>query len=207
LQRSSVVFLSCMARSLTGVSAGCKRRLLFLLLLRSEGGKVGSVMKTRLFDKLLMVVAGGFFLWEIGLGQIVMQTLSSEPVSGVRVPITRLQKTSNGTSFGWLYDQGLVSNNNSSASYEEASLADADGDGFSNGSEYITGSDPKQSNSYFRVQMNGTLLSWAAVTGRVYEIQRTDRLTEAFTNAATIEYPTNTFSAAAGFYRVNVRMK
>lgn len=164
-------------------------------------------------DKILVAVAGGLFLWEIGLGQIVMQAVFPEgPVSGVRVPITRLQKTSNGTSFGWLYDQGLVPTNQygmatNSADFETASLADADGDGFSNGSEYITGSDPKQSNSFFRVQMNGTLLSWEAVPGRVYEIQRTDRLTDAFTTAESLEYPTNTFSASAGFYRVNVRIK
>jgi hypothetical protein len=197
-----------MVRSLTGVSAGCKRRLFFLLSLRSEGGKVGFVMKTRLLDKLLMVVAAGLFVWELGLGDFVKSLdFPSGPVSGILVPITRLQKTSNGTSFGWLYDQGLVSNNNSSASYEEAALADSDGDGISNGTEYITGTDPKQSNSVFCVQSAGMILSWPAVTGRVYEVLRADRLADAFTNAATVEYPTNTFSASAGFYRVNVRVK
>jgi len=86
-------------------------------------------------------------------------------------------------------------------------LADADGDRLSNGGEYIAGTDPAQSNSYFRVMMNGMDLNWTTVTGRVYEVMRTDRLSEPFTNAVTLEHPTNTFAASAGFYRVNVRLK
>jgi hypothetical protein len=165
-------------------------------------------MKTRVLDKLLLTVAGGLFIWEIGLGDFVMQAVFPEgPVSGCWVPITRNMVTSNGCSFGWLYDQGLVSNTNLRASYEEAALEDSDGDGFSNGSEYVAGTDAKQSNSYFRVEASEMVLSWSCVTGRVYEVLRTDRLTDAFTNAATIEYPTNTYAAAAGFYRVNVKMK
>ena len=48
------------------------------------------------------------------------------------------------------------------------------------------------------------VLSWSAVTGRVYEVWRTDSLTDAFTNAATIEYPTNTYAADSGFYRIHI---
>jgi hypothetical protein len=51
------------------------------------------------------------------------------------------------------------------------------------------------------------VMSWYVVTGRVYEVLRTDRLTDTFTNAATIEYPTNTYAADSGFYRIHVRVK
>jgi hypothetical protein len=165
-------------------------------------------MNTRLLEKLLMAVAAGLFVWELGLGDIIRKAAApSGPVNGCWVPITRNMVTSNGASFGWLYDQGLVSNTNLRASYEEAALADPDGDGFSSGAEYVAGTDARQSNSFFCVQSSGMVLSWSAVTGRVYEVLRTDRLTEAFTNAATIEYPTNTYAADSGFYRVHVRVK
>lgn len=79
-----------------------------------------------------------------------------------------------------------------------------DGAGFSSGAEYAAGTDARRSNSFFCVQSSGMVLSWSAVTERVYRVLRTDRLTDAFTSAATIEYPTTTYADDSGFYRVHI---
>jgi Tol biopolymer transport system component len=61
---------------------------------------------------------------------------------------------------------------------------DADGDGFTNYQEFLTGTDPTDPGSYFRVQISTTaspgqnaLLSWPAVAGRSYQVQYTADLT------------------------------
>jgi hypothetical protein len=65
----------------------------------------------------------------------------------VTAPITRDMTTTDGINFGWLYDNKLVVNTGSTESYNASANLDSDGDGFSNGEEYITGTNPTNSNS------------------------------------------------------------
>ena len=125
----------------------------------------------------------------------------------ITVPITRNMTNENGVTFGWLNDHNLVSDTNSTASYEAAALTDTDNDGFANWQEYVADTDPNQSNSFFRVDCSATNLSWNSVTGRVYDVYRADALSDTFTSTASFEYPANSFPATPGFYRVKVRMK
>ncbi len=96
-------------------------------------------------------------------------------------------------------------------------IDDLDGDGLSNGDEYLVGTDPGSGNSFFKVTAEpnaaapGQLtLSWNTVPGRRYEIQWSPDLVTPFTPLAEI-----TATAAAtthemgmagtlGFYRVHL---
>jgi len=130
----------------------------------------------------------------------------------VTIPITRSQTSTNGTSFGWLKDHDLVADTNSSASYAAAALADSDSDGFANGQEYIADSDPNSSNSFFRIIVADSALSWHSATGRVYTVKGATNLTETFTFitnftgvAGTPAY-TNAGADGFRFYRVHVEL-
>ena len=130
----------------------------------------------------------------------------------LQVPITRSQISTNGTSFGWLKDHNLVADTNSSASYAAAVLADSDGDGFANGQEYIADSDPNSSNSFFRITVADSALSWHSAIGRVYTVKGATNLTDTFTSitnftgiAGTLSY-TNAGTDGFRFYRVEVEL-
>ncbi len=87
------------------------------------------------------------------------------------------------------------------------SLIDTDTDGLFNWEEYIADTGPKNSNSFFRVACTVSNISWHSVTGRVYEVFHAATLFDAFTNAATLEHPANTFSVFPGFFQTKVWMK
>jgi hypothetical protein len=101
-------------------------------------------------------------------------------VAQITVPISLLQKTSNGTPFSWLKDNNLVADTNNTASYDAAAQADTDGDGFDNGQEYIADSDPNNSNSFFRITVADSAMNWHSATGRVYTVKGTTSLTNTF---------------------------
>jgi hypothetical protein len=97
---------------------------------------------------------------------------------------------------------------------------DPDGDGTVSGDEFIAGTHPNNSSSYFRltnVQRGGTneLVTWSSATGRVYVLQRSVNLPGgAWTNVAIglrSWPPANTYTDAAPtvtfpcFYRVWVQ--
>ena len=92
-----------------------------------------------------------------------------------------------------------------------------DSDGFDNESEYIAGTDPTNTFSYFKVGCSigssQIIVNWNSQTGRTYSVQHTDSLTSPFTNLATsITYPQNSYTApfdsapGRGFFRANVQM-
>ncbi len=93
-------------------------------------------------------------------------------------------------------------------------------DGYDNLAEYIAGSDPTDSNSYFRITQsaqdtNGFVIGWEpSVTGRVYSVIWTNSLDGSFTSMVdNIEFPTASYTdsvhqaESAGFYQINVRLK
>src|SRR5687767_202773 len=51
-----------------------------------------------------------------------------------------------------------------------AASADPDGDGISNAAESAAGTDPRDSNSYPRLEIKGNHLSWNSVPGKRYEL-------------------------------------
>ena len=98
--------------------------------------------------------------------------------------------------------------------------ADADGDGFSNLMEYVAGTNPTNGASYFtsttsQVETNGTsyfVVEWNAIPDRIYKVRWRESLMDDYQLLADgIEYPqssyTNQTDTAAGFYRVDVRLK
>ncbi len=100
---------------------------------------------------------------------------------------------------------------------------DFDGDGFSNLEEYISGTDPTDSTSFFRItnsfmrtdQSDGFIVEWNSVPNRCYSIfWYTNLMTSHHDVLETeIEYPQNSYTdtvhgaESKGFYTINVRMK
>ena len=92
--------------------------------------------------------------------------------------------------------------------------ADDDQDGFCNLDEYITGHDPKNGNSSFKVkgrkadEADAFFIEWDSVPGRKYNIYWTGSLDEEFELIASgIHYPQDSFvdpTINEGFYRVEV---
>ncbi len=96
--------------------------------------------------------------------------------------------------------------------------ANGDADPADNGSEYIAGTDPTNSASFFSITntaavAEGFVLEWEAVAGRVYSVNRRDSLTNSFQTLETaIAYPqgsytdTNLTVAAQSFYQLGVML-
>jgi len=150
----------------------------------------------------------------IGNEQVTSTAIANSSIyfSDVTVPITRQMTTTNGVTFGWLKDHNLVDDTNSTASYAAAALVDTDGDGFANWQEYVADSDPNSSNSFFRVTVSGSGMSWHSATGRVYTINDATNLTDTFTFitnftgiAGTLSY-TNAGTDDCVFYRLEATL-
>ena len=93
-----------------------------------------------------------------------------------------------------------------------------DGDAFSNWEEYVAGTDPTDTQAFptFDMQpmaLNGYILSWASVSGRVYSIDWSTDLTQGFTPLAeNILWPQSSYTdlthqaATEGFYQMDVSL-
>ncbi len=145
------------------------------------------------------------------VGSYGLSNEGATQVVDVQVPVTRLQRTTKGIPFGWLYDQGIVTSGGSSA-YEAGSLIDTDLDGFFNWEEYIADTGPNLSNSYFRVECSASELSWHSATGRTYTLRGTATLTNTFSVisnftgiAGTLTY-SDLLTDAFSYYRLNAKL-
>ena len=87
---------------------------------------------------------------------------------------------------------------------------DTDGDGANNMAEFIAGTQPTNAASCFRIeQVSPTGLSWTAVPGRTYSVERTGDLRQPFSPIATgLTVGSYTFNAttngSANYYRIRV---
>jgi hypothetical protein len=88
---------------------------------------------------------------------------------------------------------------------------DNDGDGFRNRDEFIAGTQPTNATSCFRIeQITASGITWQAVPGRTYSVERTSDLRQPFSPVATGltvgSYPINNAptNGAACFYRIQV---
>ena len=166
-----------------------------------------------------MTVAGGMFIWNAGLGDIVNKYVSviATPQPGVVVPITRNMTTTNGVNFGWLYDNHLVPTNQygmatNSVDFNTAANADSDGDGFSNKDEYVLGSDPKDKFSLPTINYDSEKqeLGWTPVNGWDYVIQaKTNLNASKWTDISTNKYPKSTYQITPelkqAFFKIEAR--
>jgi hypothetical protein len=100
---------------------------------------------------------------------------------------------------------------------ESCAACDADGNGMSNLQKYVTGTNPTNAASVFRLQItaqasaNSVLLNWPEVPGRSYQLQYKTNLTDAVWQIAPPLWVTGnvgSFTAASsppgGFYRIVV---
>ncbi len=97
-----------------------------------------------------------------------------------------------------------------------SATADADSDGFSNGQEHTAGTHPALGNSFLRLAgqrmtVDGAVLTWDAVTGRLYGVHWSAGLTAGFqtieTNVATGIFTDSVHVVEPmGCYRLDVRL-
>jgi hypothetical protein len=126
--------------------------------------------------------------------------------------VPELFSTSNGATYAMLINAGLATSTSAVSVFESASLVNTDGDIHLDWQEFITGTDPSNSASYFTVSISNTpapQLLWNAVSNRSYGISlQTNLITGSmvltnglsagsFTDVAGNNRPT-------GFYRVDV---
>ncbi|MDD2599343.1 MAG: C10 family peptidase [Kiritimatiellae bacterium] len=87
---------------------------------------------------------------------------------------------------------------------------DPDQDGYTNLQEYIAGTDPNDSNSIFRISIDGRTINWPALEGRTYRVLKADNPAGPFDVLQTLYGPTSNFtdnaSALHGFYKVSVEL-
>ena len=97
-------------------------------------------------------------------------------------------------------------------------MGDFDGDGFSDGEEYIAGTHPSDPNSIFKIEGcdpldgEGMILYWQSVSGRVYNVYWSSNLTDsALLLASDLAYPTGSHTdrvhqaEPVGFYSIDVQ--
>jgi hypothetical protein len=120
----------------------------------------------------------------------VQQVVTNPAASGADVP------------YRWMAQYGLT---NSGATFEQAAVADQDGDGLTTWQEYITGTDPTNGTSCLKaVQNTRNTITWSPATGRVYSVYWSTNLVKGFTmKQDNILYPTNSYTNATPDTRVN----
>ncbi len=107
--------------------------------------------------------------------------------------------------------------NGTTTNAESCAACDADGNGMSNLQKYLTGTNPTNAASVFRLQItaqvpaNGVVLNWPEVPGRSYQLQFKTNLTDAVWQIAPSVWVTGNLgsytaatSAPGGYYRVVV---
>jgi hypothetical protein len=90
-----------------------------------------------------------------------------------------------------------------------------DSDLFSNIEEYIAGTDPTDSDSFFAItnwSAGSFVIEWPAFSNRQYRVYRADSLTNIFNPVGSvILYPTNSYTepslGESGFYKVEVQLQ
>ncbi|MCF7817456.1 MAG: hypothetical protein K9M54_06210 [Kiritimatiellales bacterium] len=136
-------------------------------------------------------------LGALGSGSIAVAGVASDPA---------------GTPYGWLLQYGLTN-------YDADAMADIDGDGFLSWQEYVAGTDPTNSASFFQITSadatpQGAVIRWPSVSNRFYDLDWTTNLLDGFavlpgaTNLPATP-PENAYTnpldgRASSFYRVGV---
>ena len=114
-----------------------------------------------------------------------------------------------GTPLSWLQSNGYSNN------YAVAELADPDSDGSLNWMEYVAGTNPKQSNSVFRIASllitsNGGILNFPTQTNRFYQVEYSESLNgwqplgESVQGDGKVASINNTLIANSRYYRISV---
>jgi hypothetical protein len=100
-----------------------------------------------------------------------------------------------------------------------APSADSDGNGMSNLSEYIAGTNPNNPSETFRITSTASdgggsrIIQWNSVAGRAYDVYYASQLAGTFSlMQSNLLYPSNTFTDAVhnasseAYYRLRVRL-
>ncbi|MFA7173564.1 MAG: C10 family peptidase [Kiritimatiellia bacterium] len=90
------------------------------------------------------------------------------------------------------------------------SALDPDQDGYTNLEEYIAGTNPKDSNSAFKISIDYKTIGWPALEARTYRVLKADNPAGPFDVLQTFDGPTSNFTDNAatlkGFYKVSVEL-
>jgi len=98
----------------------------------------------------------------------------------LQVSLVVVDTDGDGIPDAWESQHGLNSNNPADA------LLDSDSDGMSNLEEYLSGTDPTDSQSRFAIiritanDADGTLIEWSSVEGQLYSVERSTALDSGF---------------------------
>ncbi|MEI7900138.1 MAG: CARDB domain-containing protein [bacterium] len=169
----------------------------------SEGVSTGETVTATVFVDCSAMLIGT----TSGVVTVVSQTGSSN----VLVTVTISDSDGDQTPDGWEVDNfGSVANCNPHL--------DWDGDGVKNRDEWISGTNPKNSESHFRVGSiawagnNGLIrVEWPTLPGRLYDIYWAQHLNDTFLPlGSNLPYTQNFYldsaSVPSGFYKVTVRL-
>ena len=135
---------------------------------------------------------------------------SNVQTSGVLAATFTAQVTTNVPAqvpYSWLAQYGLTN-------YNTDATSDVDLDGLTAWQEYIAGTDPTNAVSCFKLaQTNRNIITWSAVSGRIYSVYWSTNLMKGFQVLETnILYPQGSYTAAppdsrVNHYQIKVRMQ
>ena len=92
--------------------------------------------------------------------------------------------------------------------FSDDSGLDPDTDTFTNGDEYIAGTHPRQTGSFFAIDILGRTISWPAISDRTYRVKYADHPAGPYQTLQTLPGPTSEYTdnspATTRFYKVEV---
>jgi hypothetical protein len=134
-------------------------------------------------------------------------TMPAQNVAVTATYIVTEQYTTNGTPCLWLDQYGLTN-------YVADDILDPDSDGLKTWQEYIAGTNPTNSESCLKaVQAVRNIITWSAVSGRVYSVYWSTNLVQGFTALSTnivspqSSYTNVTPDSRVNYYQVRVRLQ
>ena len=138
------------------------------------------------------------FIWSnVQYSGTLAATFTNQVATNVPAPVP----------YSWLAGCGLTN-------YDTDAVADRDGDGFTTWQEYIAGTSPTNAASCLKaVQNTRNVITWSAVSGRVYSVYWSTNPVKGFQPLETnipytqSSYTNTTPDSRANYYQIKVRMQ
>lgn len=154
------------------VGANGVRETIYLPLLYSSNWKAGfkSTTEANFVADKKSITEVGFYL-----SQLPDHLLQSFVIDNFKLVGRWSGPFSNGVPLSWVIEHGLTN------SFASAGLADSDNDNFSNTAEFLAGTDPNNSNSFFRIEIvrnsaGKMVVRWLGNRDVNYEVRQANSL-------------------------------